>query len=128
MRRAAIFGLRRREEVELSPGPNEAGYETHRVPSYDLDAPSDALENQIGPSVWPLRCFEVIKPEPQKTEIWEIPVFSIGTFIGSKIMHEQVATTPKLRLPRTSTPPNFSAPKLRRPRTSTPPNFDAPEL
>ena len=54
MRRAAIFRLRRHAEVELSPGPNEAGYETHRVPSYDLDTPSDALENQIGPSVWPL--------------------------------------------------------------------------
>ena len=54
MRGAAIFRLRRREQVGLSPGPNEAGYETHRVPSYDLDTPSDALENQIGPSVWPL--------------------------------------------------------------------------
>ena len=69
MRRAAIFRLRRHAEVVLDPGPNGAGYETHRVPSYDLDTPSDALENQIGPSVWPLRCFEVIKPEPQKTEI-----------------------------------------------------------
>ena len=28
----------------------EAGYKTHRVPSYDLDTLSDALENQIGPS------------------------------------------------------------------------------
>ena len=54
MRRAAIFCLRRHGEVELDPGPNGAGYETHRVPSYDLDTPSDALENQIGPSVWPL--------------------------------------------------------------------------
>ena len=71
----------------------------------DLDTPSDALDNQIGPSVWPLRCFKVIKPEPQKTEIWEIPVFSIGTFIGSKIMHEQAATTPKR-------PQSFDAPKL----------------
>ena len=52
MRRAAIFHLGRREEVGVSPGPNVAGYETHRVPSYDLDTPSDALENQIGPSVW----------------------------------------------------------------------------
>ena len=69
MRRAAIFRLRRHAEVGLSPGPNEAGYETHRVPSYDLDTPSDALENQIGPSVWPLRCFEVIKPEPPKLDI-----------------------------------------------------------
>ena len=77
-----------------------AGYETHRVPSYDLDTPSDALDNQIGPSVWPLRCFKVIKPEPQKTEIWEIPVFSIGTFIGSKILHEQAAATPKLDAPK----------------------------
>ena len=79
MRRAAIFRLRRHAEVEVSPGPNGAGYETHRVPSYDLDTPSDALENQIGPLVWPLRYFEVIKPKPQITEIWEIPVFSIGT-------------------------------------------------
>ena len=54
MRRAAIFCMRRRGKVELNPGPNEAGDETHRVPSYDLDTPSDALENQIGPSVWPL--------------------------------------------------------------------------
>ena len=95
-----------------------AGYKTHRVASHDLDTPSDALDNQIGPSVWPLRCFEVIKPEPQKTEIWEIPVFSIGTFIGSKIMHEQAATTPKLDIPETSTPPKPRCPQ----------NFDAPEL
>ena len=99
MQRAAIFCLRRREEVEVSPGPNEAGYKTHRVPSYDLDTPSDALENQIGPLVWPL-CFKVIKSEPQKTESWEIPVFSIGTFIGSKILHEQAAATPKLDAPK----------------------------
>ena len=52
MQRAAIFCLSRRGEVGVSPGPNEAGYETHRVPSYDLDTPSDALENQIGPLVW----------------------------------------------------------------------------
>ena len=52
MRRAAIFRLRRHGKVGVSPGPNGAGYETHRVPSYDLDTPSDALENQIGPSVW----------------------------------------------------------------------------
>ena len=99
MQRAAIFCLRRHAKVVVSPEPNGAGYKTHRVPSYDLNTPSDALENQIGPSVWPLQCFEVIKPEPQKMEIWEIPVFSIGTFIGSKIMHEQVATTPKLQRP-----------------------------
>ena len=96
VRGVAIFRLRTVEKVEVDSGWVGAGYETHRVPSYDLDTPSDALDNQIGPSVWPLQCFEVIKPEPQKTEIWEIPVFSIGTFIGSKIMHEQVATTPKL--------------------------------
>ena len=54
MRRAAIFRLGRCEQVAVSPGPNVAGYETYRVPSYDLDTPSDALENQIGPSVWPL--------------------------------------------------------------------------
>ena len=98
MRRASIFHLGSHAKVELDPGPNEAGYETHRVPSYDLDTPSDALENQIGPLVWPLRCFEVIKPEPQKMEIWEIPVFSIGTFIGSKILHEQAQNLNPLKL------------------------------
>ena len=72
MRRAAIFCLRRHAKVEVSPGPNVAGYETHRVPSYDLDTPSDALENQIGPSVWPLCCFEVIKLLPLKFEIGEM--------------------------------------------------------
>ena len=96
MRGVSIFCLRTVAEVGLDSGWFGAGYKTHRVPSYDLDTPSDALDNQIGPSVWPLRCFEVIKPKPQKMEIWEIPVFSIGTFIGSKIMHEQAATTPKL--------------------------------
>ena len=117
MRGVSIFCLRTVAKVELDSGWVVAGYETHRVPSYDLDTPSDALDNQIGPSVWPLRCFEVIKPEPQKTEIWEIPVFSIWTLIGSKIMHEHAATTPKLDAPETSTPPNFDAP-----------NFDAPKL
>ena len=82
MRGVSIFRLRMVEQVEQIFGWVEARYESHRVPSYDLDTPSDALDNQIGPSVWPLQCFEVIKPEPQKTEIWEIPVFSIGTFIG----------------------------------------------
>ena len=48
----SIFCLRRCEQVGVSPGPNEAGYETYRAPSYDLDTPSDALENQIGPLVW----------------------------------------------------------------------------
>ena len=52
MRRAAIFCLGRHAKVVVSPEPNEAGYETHRVPSYDLDTLSDALENQIGPLVW----------------------------------------------------------------------------
>ena len=51
LRKAAIFHLRSSEEVELDPEPNEAGYQTHRVPSYDLDTPSDVLENQIGLSV-----------------------------------------------------------------------------
>ena len=37
----------RREEVEVSPEPNVAGYKTHRVPFYYLDTPSDTLENQI---------------------------------------------------------------------------------
>ena len=96
MRGVSIFRLRTVAEVELDCGWVVAGYETHRVLSYDLDTSFDALDNQIGPSVWLLRCFEVIKPKPQKMEIWEIPVFSIGTFIGSKIMHEQAATTPKL--------------------------------
>ena len=81
VRGVSIFCLGTVGEVVLDSGWFGAGYKTHRVPSYDLDTPSDALDNQIGPSVWPLWCFEVIKPEPQKTEIWEIPVFSIGTFI-----------------------------------------------
>ena len=51
VRRAAIFHLLPREEIELSPELNMAGYKIHRVPSYDLDTLSDALENQIGPSV-----------------------------------------------------------------------------
>ena len=100
MRGVSIFC----EEVAVDCGWFEAGYEAHRVPSYDLDKPSDALENQIGPLVWPLRCFEVIKPEPQKMEIWEFPVFSFGTFIGSKILHEQAAATPKLDAPKTCPP------------------------
>ena len=107
MRGVSIFRLGTVEEVDQISGWVGAGYETHRVLSYDLDTPSDALDNQIGPLVWPLRCFEVIKPKPQKTEIWEIPVFSIGTFIGSKIMHEQAATTPKLDTPKTLMPPKF---------------------
>ena len=104
MRGVSIFCLRTVAEVGVDSGWVVAGYETHRVLSYDLDTPSDALENQIGPSVWPLQCFEVIKPKPQKMEIWEILVFSIGTFIGSKIMHEQAATTLKLDAPKTCTP------------------------
>ena len=96
MQEVSIFCLRTVAKVDQISGWVGAGYKTHRVLSYDLDTPSDALDNQIGPPVWRLRCFEVIKPEPQKMEIWEIPVFSIGTFIGSKTMHEQVATTPKL--------------------------------
>ena len=47
MQRVAIFCLGRVTEVELSPDPNEAGYKTHRVPLYDLDTPSDALDDQI---------------------------------------------------------------------------------
>ena len=62
MQRAAIFCLRSRGKVEVS----------HRVPSYHLDAPSDALENQFGPLVWALECFEVIKFKPLKLEISEI--------------------------------------------------------
>ena len=54
MRGVSIFRLGTVEEVELDCGWVVAGYETHRVASYDLDTPSDALENQIGPSVWPL--------------------------------------------------------------------------
>ena len=52
MRSATIFCLRRHAKVEVDPEPNVAGCKTHRVPSYDLDTPFDALENQIGPSVW----------------------------------------------------------------------------
>ena len=54
MRGVSIFRLRLVEKVGLDSGWVGAGYETHRVASYDLDTPSDALENQIGPSVWPL--------------------------------------------------------------------------
>ena len=54
MQKAAIFCLRCHEKVEVSPDPNGARYETHGVPSYDLDTHSDALENQFGPSVWSL--------------------------------------------------------------------------
>ena len=100
MQGVSIFRLGTVAKVELDSGWVGAGYETHRVLSYDLDTSSDALDNQIGPSVWLLRCFEVIKPEPQKPEIWEIPVFSIVTFIGSKILHEQAAATPKLDAPK----------------------------
>ena len=50
----SIFRLRTVAKVGVDSGWVEAGYETHRVPSYDLDTPSDALDNQIGPSVWPL--------------------------------------------------------------------------
>ena len=60
----SIFRLGTVGEVEVDCGWVEAGYETHLVPFYDLDTPSDALHNQIGPSIWPLRCFKVIKPEP----------------------------------------------------------------
>ncbi len=52
VRKAAIFCLGCRGEVGLSSDSNGAGYETHGVLSYYLDTPSDALENQIGPSVW----------------------------------------------------------------------------
>ena len=54
VRVVSIFRLGTVEEVGPICGWVVAGYETHRVPSYDLDTPSDALENQIGPSVWPL--------------------------------------------------------------------------
>ena len=36
----SIFCLGSCEKVGLSPGPNGAGYETHRVPSYNLNTPS----------------------------------------------------------------------------------------
>ena len=54
MRGVSIFRLRTVEKVEVDCGWVVAGYETHRVASYDLDTPSEALKNQIGPSVWPL--------------------------------------------------------------------------
>ena len=54
VRGVSIFRLGTVEEVDQISGWFEAGYETHRVLSYDLDTPSDALDNQIGPSVWPL--------------------------------------------------------------------------
>ena len=42
---AAIFYLRSHEKVVVSPELDGARYKTHSVPSYDLDTPSDALEN-----------------------------------------------------------------------------------
>ena len=54
MRRVSIFSLSMVGEVGVDSGWFGTGYETHRVPSYDLDTPSDALEIEIGPSVWPL--------------------------------------------------------------------------
>ena len=89
--------MRSREEVELSPEPNETGYKTHRVPSLDFD-PLTLCKTKL--DHWFGR-FEVIKPKPQKIKLWEIPVFSIGTFTESKIMHELAATTPKLDAPKT---------------------------
>ena len=44
MRGVSIFRLRTVEQVGQICGWVEAGYETHRVPSYDLDTPSDALD------------------------------------------------------------------------------------
>ena len=54
VRGVSIFCLGTVGKVGQICGWVEAGYEIHRVASYDLDTPSDALENQIGPSVWPL--------------------------------------------------------------------------
>ena len=54
MRGVSIFCLRSVEQVEVDSEWVEAGYKTQRVPSYDLDTLFDALDNQIGPSVWPL--------------------------------------------------------------------------
>ena len=45
VQKAAIFYLQSHEKVVVSPQPDGARYKTHRVPSYDLDTPSDALEN-----------------------------------------------------------------------------------
>ena len=58
----------------------------YKIPFYDLDTPSDALHNQIGSSVR-LLFFVAIILQHQKTEVWESPVFSIGTFIGLKMKH-----------------------------------------
>ena len=62
----------------------EVGYETHRVPSYDLDTPSDALDNQIGPLVWPLQCFKVIKPKPQKRKFGKSQFLVLGHLLNQK--------------------------------------------
>ena len=51
VRGVSIFCLGTFEKVVVDSWWVEAGYETHRVPSYDLDTLSDALENQIRPSV-----------------------------------------------------------------------------
>ena len=45
VRKAAIFYLRSHEKVVVSPELDGGRDKTHRVPSYDLDTPSDALEN-----------------------------------------------------------------------------------
>ena len=37
MRGVSIFCLRSHAKVVVSPEPNEDGYKTYRVPSYDLD-------------------------------------------------------------------------------------------
>ena len=39
VQRAAIFCLRCHEKDRLDPEPNVSGYETHNIPSYDLDTP-----------------------------------------------------------------------------------------
>ena len=54
MRGVSIFCLRTVGQVAVDSEWVGAGYKTHRVSSYNFDTPSDALENQIGPLVWPL--------------------------------------------------------------------------
>ena len=78
MRGVSIFCLGMVGEVGLDSKWVGAGYKTLSVPSYDLDTPSDALENQIGPLVWPLQCFEVSNPNLKKWKFGKAQILVLG--------------------------------------------------
>ena len=101
------FNAPKLQRPQTSTPPNFDAFELRRLrtstPSYDLETPSDALNNQIEPSVWPLQCFEVIKPEPQKTEICEIPFFSrvhashyVGRSVGPSVSRSALTKTSRI--------------------------------